>query len=108
MPKIDNLEFVQGEHFEFINYLKNNGTKYLLNFDDSYAESCNFEKFVDIATAGRHRGFSTKYTKRKSFLQSKLGKNVELQNTHCSFQVASRCASSCSIKCTVGTWMNSR
>ena len=26
----DNLEFFQGEHFEFINSLKNNGTKYLL------------------------------------------------------------------------------
>ena len=31
-------EFVQGVHFEFINSLKNNGTKYLLIFDDSCAE----------------------------------------------------------------------
>ena len=36
--EIDNLEFVQGVHFEFINALKNNGTKYLLIFDDSCAE----------------------------------------------------------------------
>ena len=39
--EIDNLEFVQGVHFEIVNSLKNNGTKYLLNFDDSCAESCN-------------------------------------------------------------------
>ena len=33
--EIDNFEFVQGINFEFINYLKNIGTKYLLFFDDS-------------------------------------------------------------------------
>ena len=37
----DNLEFVQGVYFEIINSLKNNGTKYLLIFDDSCAEICN-------------------------------------------------------------------
>ena len=52
--EIDNLEFVQGVHFEIINSLKNNGTKYLLIFDDSCAEFCNSKEFVDIATAGRH------------------------------------------------------
>ena len=52
---IDNLEFVQGGHFEFIDSLKNNGTKYLLIFDDSCAEICNAKEFVEIATAGRHR-----------------------------------------------------
>ena len=78
----DNLEFVQGVHFEFINSLKNNGTKYLLIFDDSCAEICNSKEFVDIATAGRHRGFSTKYIKHNLFHQSKLGRDVELQNTH--------------------------
>ena len=39
--EIDNLEFVQGVDFEFINPLKNNGTKYLLNFYDPCAELCN-------------------------------------------------------------------
>ena len=33
--EIENLEFVQGVNFEFINSLKNNGTKNLLIFDDS-------------------------------------------------------------------------
>ena len=33
-----NLEFVQGVNFDFIDSLKNNGTKYLLIFDDSCVE----------------------------------------------------------------------
>ena len=78
----DNFEIVQGVHFEFINSLKNNGIKYMLIFDDSCAEICNSKEFVDIATAGRHRGFSTIYIKHNLFHQSKLGRDVELQNTH--------------------------
>ena len=80
--EIDNLEFVQYVHFEFVNSLENNGTKYLLIFYDSCAEICSSKKFVDIATAGRHRGFSTIYIKHNLFHQSKLGGDVELQNTH--------------------------
>ena len=79
---IENLEFVQGVNFEFIDSLKNNGTKYLLIFDDSCEEICNSKAFVDIATAGRHRGLSTIYFKHNLFHQSKLGRDVELQNTH--------------------------
>ena len=37
---------------------------------------------MGIATAGRHRGFSTLYIKHKVFHQSKRGRDVELQNTH--------------------------
>ena len=37
---------------------------------------------VTIATAGRHRGLSTIYIKHNLFHQSKLGRDVELQNTH--------------------------
>ena len=80
--EIENLEFVHGVNFEFIDSLKNNGTKYLLIFDDSCQEICNSKAFVDIATAGRHRGLSTIYIKHNLFLQSKLGRDVELQNTH--------------------------
>ena len=76
------LEFVQVVHFEFINSLKSNGTKHLLTFDDSCAGICNSKEFVDIATAGRYRGFSTIYIKHNLFHQSKLGRDVELQNTH--------------------------
>ena len=35
---------------------------------------------MDIATAGRHRGFSIIYIKHNLFHQSKLGRDVELQN----------------------------
>ena len=80
--EIENLEFVQGVNFEFIDSLKNNGTKYLLIFDDSCEEICNSKAFVDIATAGRHWGLSTIYIKHNLFHQSKLGRDVELQNTH--------------------------
>ena len=57
-------------------------TKYLLIFDDSCAENCNSKESVDIATARRHRGFSTIYIKHNLFHQSKQGNDVELQNTH--------------------------
>ena len=77
-----NLVFVQGVNFEFIDSLKNNGTKYLLIFDASCEKNCYSKDFVDIATAGRHRGLSTIYIKHNHFHQGKLGKDVELQNTH--------------------------
>ena len=70
------------ENLEFVDSLKNNDTKYLLIFDDSCEEICKSKAFVDIATAGRHRGLSTIYTKHNLFHQSKLGRDVELQNTH--------------------------
>ena len=80
--EIENLESVQGVNFEFIDSLKNNGTKYLLISDDSCAEICNSKAFVDLAIAGRHRGLSTIYIKHNFFHQSKLGRDVELRNTH--------------------------
>ena len=78
----ENLEFVQGVNFEFNFSLKNNDTKYLLIFDDSCEEICDSKAFVDNATAGRHRGLSIIYIERNLFHQSKLGRDVELQNTH--------------------------
>ena len=65
--EIENLEFVQRVNFEVIDSLKNNGRKYLLNFDDSCEEICNSKAFADTATAGSHRGLSTIYIKRKIF-----------------------------------------
>ena len=64
--EIENLEFVRGVKFEFIDSLKNNDTKYLLIFDDSCEDICNSKAFVDIATAGRHRRLSTIYIKQPS------------------------------------------
>ena len=80
--EIENLEFVLGVNFDFIDSLKNNGTKYMLIFDESFEEICDSKAFVDIATTGRHRGLSTIYIKHNLFHQSKLGRDVELQNTH--------------------------
>ena len=73
---------MRGVNFEFIDLLKNNSTKYLLIFDDSCEDIFNSKAFVDIATAGRHRGLSTIYIKHNLYHQSKLGRDVELQNTH--------------------------
>ena len=80
--EIENLEFVHGVSFEFIDSLKNNGTKYLVNFDDSYEEIYNSKAFVDIAAARRHRVLSTIYIKHNIFHQRKLRREVEVQNTH--------------------------
>ena len=63
-------------NFELIDSLKNNGTKYLLIFDDSCEEVCSSKEFVKIATAGRHRGLSTIYIKHNLFHKSTL------QTTH--------------------------
>ena len=79
--EIESLDFVRGVNFEFFDSLINNGTKYLLIFDDPCEDICNSKAFIDIATAGRHRDLSTIYIKHNLFHQSKLGRDVELQNT---------------------------
>ena len=53
--EIEFLDFLREVNFEFIDSLKNNGTKDLLNCDDSCEKICISKAFVDIATAGRHR-----------------------------------------------------
>ena len=80
--RIENLEFLQGVNFEFIDSLKNNSTKYFLKFDDSCEEICHSKACVDIATAGTHRGLCIIYIKHNLFHQSKFGRDVELQNLH--------------------------
>ena len=70
--KIENIEFVRGVNFEFIDSLENNGTTYLLTFVDSCEEICNSKAFVDTATAGKHRGLSTIYIKHKFFTRTNL------------------------------------
>ena len=76
-----------------IENLFNNGSKYLLIFDDSCEETSNSNKFVRNANAGMHRGPNTIYIKQNLFHQSKLrrdvlfhqsklGRDAELQSTH--------------------------
>ena len=80
--EIENLEFVRGVNFENIDSLKNNRSKYFLIFYDSCEEIFNSKAFVVLATTGRLRGLSTTFNKRNLFHQSKLRRDVELQNTH--------------------------
>ena len=82
LKEIESIEFVQGVNFHFTDSLENNGTKYLLIFDDSCQEICNSREFEKIAVAGRHRGLSTIYIKHNLFHKSKMGRDIELQNTH--------------------------
>ena len=79
---IQNIHFIQGVDFEFIRSLSNNGKKYLLIFDDSCEEISSTKEFVKIATAGRHKGLSTISIKHNLFHQSRLGRDIEMQNTH--------------------------
>ena len=67
MQEIENLELAEVVNFEITDSIKNNGTKSLLFFDDSYEKICNSKAFVDIATARRHRGLSTSYIKHNLF-----------------------------------------
>ena len=76
-----NLNFIQGVDFELIENLPNNRKKFLLIFDDSCREFSNSKQFVKFATAGRPRGLNTIYIKDNLFHQSKLRRDVELQNT---------------------------
>ena len=80
--EIENLQFVRGVYFEFIDSLKNNVTKYFLISDNSCEKIFNSKAFVDIATAGRYWGLSNIYLKHNVFHQSKLGRDIELQNNN--------------------------
>ena len=80
--KIENLEFVHGVIFEISDSLRNNGTNYLLIFDDSFEEYFNSKPFVDIACTGRLRGLRTIYLKHNLFHQSKHGRHLKLRNPH--------------------------
>ena len=79
---VKTIEFKEVVVFEFIQNLPNNGTKYLLIFEDSCEEISSSKAFVKIATAGRHKGLRTIYIKQNLFHQSRLGGDIELQNTH--------------------------
>ena len=82
LKEIEKIEFVRGVNFEFIDSLENNGTKYLLVFDECCQEVCNSREVEKIAVAGRHRGLSTIYIKHNLFHKRKLGRDIELKTTH--------------------------
>ena len=77
--EVDKIEFVQVVNLEIRDSLKNNGTKCLLTFDGSCEDISKV--FVDIATAGRHRGVRLCfYIQRNLFHPRNIGQNPELQN----------------------------
>ena len=57
----------------------------MLVFDTYCEETCNSKAFVDITSAGRHRGQTTIYIKHNLLHESQLGQNVELQKNHTVF-----------------------
>ena len=61
--------------------LKDNGPNYFLCFHISFGKKCKSEAFVDFATAERQRKLSTTYKNNNLFHQSKLGPDVELQDS---------------------------
>ena len=79
-----NFEFNRKVNFDMIQNLPNNGNKYLLLFDYCCDEISNSKQFKKIATAGRQMCLNTIYIKHNLFHQSKLGRDVESQNTHIS------------------------
>lgn len=82
LETVENIEFIKFTDFQMIQKFPNDGTNYLLIFDDSSTEILESKVFEKIATAGRHRKFSVIYIKHNLFHKSSLGRDVELQNTH--------------------------
>ncbi len=80
--EIGQIEFVPCIDFELINQLPNDGTKFLLIFDDSCEEISRNPKFLQLATSGRHRNLSIIYIKHNLFQQSKFSRTLDLNNTH--------------------------
>ena len=78
---IERFAFFQGVNYQNVDSVKNNGSNYLLIFDNSCEKIWNSISFVDTANAGRHRGLSFLYLKHNFFQQSKLGRDAELQKT---------------------------
>ena len=50
--------------------------------DDSCQEVCASRLFEKNAVVGRHRALSTVYKEHNLFHESKLGRDMELQNAH--------------------------
>ncbi len=79
---VPNIEFVGCVDFDMIADLKNDGTNYLLIFDDSCAEIYESKEFEKLATSGRHLKLNVIYVKHNLFQQSKYSRTIDLNNTH--------------------------
>ena len=80
--EVRNIECIGSLDFDFIANLPNDGTNYLLIFDDSCDEISRSKQFEKKAIAERHRKLNCIYIKHNLFHKSANGRNTELQNTH--------------------------
>ena len=79
--EVSNIELIGSLDFDFIESLSNDGTNYLINFDDSCDEIYRCKEFEKKAFAGRHRKLICIYIKRNLLHESANGKDIQLQNT---------------------------
>ena len=99
--KESNIQFIGSLDFDFIENLPNDGTNYLLIFDDSCDKISRSKQFEKTAIAGRHRKRNCIYINHNLFHKSANQRDTELQNAHCSVQVTTRCSTNwCSRKTT--------
>ena len=78
----DNLEFVQGVHFEFFNSSKKTVIKvysFLMTRVQNFATLRSLWTLLLLSDIAE---FYTIYIKHNLFHQNKLGRDIELQNTH--------------------------
>ena len=54
----------------------------VLVFDDSCDEIYNDKEFVELATAGRHKGFDVIHIKHNLFQQSRWSRTIDLNTSH--------------------------
>ena len=68
----ESVVFFQSVNFDFFDSLENKYKQiqnYLFKIDGSSGEICNFQAFVEIATAGRPRRLGTYYIKQNCFIK---------------------------------------
>ena len=69
--------------FWSIDSLENNGTTYLLIFQDSREENCSLKKLFRLAAAEENCTWSSCFVKRSCFYQKNLCRVVESKITRC-------------------------
>lgn len=73
-----NVQFIKFSNFD----ITDNLSDCLLIFDDSCEEIFNDQKFVQLATSGRHRKICIIYVKHNLFQQSRWSRTIDLNTTH--------------------------
>lgn len=78
------IEFIQGISSDVISEVvdRPGGKRKLLIFDDSCEEILQSVEFVNLATAGRHKGLHVIFVKHNLFQQGKYSVTVDKNTTH--------------------------